>query len=580
MNEKALFDIISSAVEELNINDWELCFQRRLNRQAREIDVLVAIPQYGLLILELKGWRGVGVGPDGRMYKTDNGRRSQVGDPFVQLSAEITAISEFIRDHTKDRPTLMGGVVFAGLSANSISELSRHAPASFPAELMFSREDFPRVSIGDARTAQQTIERLRKFAVRESPRHRRPHHRNDAESLSRVVRALKAQTEADFLDMQLKEIVESVETNTEYSLTLLQAPLNGMRRLHVTGPAGTGKTVLALSIALERSQRLELPSIFLCFSPHLRKHILERRGWMIGDAVWVETPETLYERVVGRPFNAEETEFSNSSQDTDDLGLSSPHDVWISHRLYVCEDSFWLEVLAAMEEQNLEFAAICIDEGQDFWGLVFDALDQTICDQGLFGIFADPHQNTRDSGALRAYQVERPGFHSVTLTTNLRNPTSIVRAINKRFQPEISYATSTQVAEGRPPSIASWATNEQLQDALSTVEIEIERTGSSDVVVLYDSLLSDKHLDIVARKAELRSWDVRRIEDFRGLEADVVISVLSEGAGLKGTVEGIWQQQYVALSRSRGFSYILEQSGSSSIIKASTTRRRNRGSPQ
>jgi hypothetical protein len=572
-------NLIQFCVEGTSDSTWELMCKLRLNRQSREIDVVIGIPRLGLFILELKGWRNMGLTSDGRIYKIDNGERNSVKDPYVQLSAEISAVSELFRHRLNHRPTIFGAVVYSGMSAHSLSKLVNEAPNVFPEELSLTLGDFLTHNSLSEHESNRLIEQIKKMATVESNRHRREHHKNDAETISAALDLLRKEVEVDFLDQELKDITDAVEQNTQYSIELLQRPLSGIRKLHVLGPAGTGKTVLALSIAQERSLTLKSPSLFLCFSEHLREFIVHRRSRTLNPSVWVETPESLYLRLTGKEFTPqilEETRTNSLSE----IGVILPSEVSETDRLYVCQDQIWIEILEKLENLDIKFAAVCIDEGQDFWGPLYQVLDEQTMDEGTFAIFADEHQTTRTRATFRPYELERPGFHEVHLRANLRNSPAIAKEINREFSPLVEYQVNGLLQSGAPPTTYLWASNPQLWQQLESVYAEIKKTLSTDVVLLLDSECSTTTRNMLARTAEIFSWKVYTVDEFKGLECDIVIAVNSKRDGITNAIEALWKQRYVAYSRTRGFLYILQESTDDAQLNAKYRPKKKKSSPR
>jgi hypothetical protein len=565
MNEQKLLNLIQEQVENVPGTEWQLMSKLRLNRQAREIDVVIGMPKYGLLILELKGWRNIGVTNSGQIYKTDNGNRKIVSDPYVQLSAEISAMSELFRNHLNERPTISGAVIYSGISSQALKRLTRDAPNIFPAELSLTIEDITQPASSDHSEDHPLLRVLGKIAIDESSRNRRPHHKNDADTILKALSLLRSEVEVDFLDQQLKEITDAVEQNSQYSINLIQRPLNGLRRIHVTGPAGTGKTVLALSIAHERALTLDKASLYLCFSDNLRNHITERRSKMLSTNVWVETPETLYSRLIGTEFVLTGSEDSRPNP-LADLGVIFPSEVNDEDRLYVCEDRIWMEILEQLEIQRINFAAVCVDEGQDFWGPLYQVLDEQTLKDGTFAIFADENQTTRASAAFRQYEQDRPGFHQVQLRTNLRNSPAVARAIKREFSPAIQYEINENIHSGTPPHKYEWETNVELWRLIEKINNEVSKTLTTDIVLLHDSQCPEKTRGMLQRASSLFGWTVCTTDEFRGLESDIVISVDSRRDGVTNAIEALWKQRYVAYSRSRGLLYILQESNHTSQL--------------
>jgi DNA helicase IV len=295
--------------------------------------------------------------------------------------------------------------------------------------------------------------------------------------------------------------------------------------------------------------------------------------------VWVETPESLYLRLTGKEFTPqilEETRTNSLSE----IGVILPSEVSETDRLYVCQDQIWIEILEKLENLDIKFAAVCIDEGQDFWGPLYQVLDEQTMDEGTFAIFADEHQTTRTRATFRPYELERPGFHEVHLRANLRNSPAIAKEINREFSPLVEYQVNGLLQSGAPPTTYLWASNPQLWQQLESVYAEIKKTLSTDVVLLLDSECSTTTRNMLARTAEIFSWKVYTVDEFKGLECDIVIAVNSKRDGITNAIEALWKQRYVAYSRTRGFLYILQESTDDAQLNAKYRPKKKKSSPR
>ena len=199
---------------------------RRNSQHDGEADFVLLHPDVGLIVLEAKGG---GISMSGkRWYSVDrNGDRHRVDDPIAQARDSKHALLDYLRDRDAFAGFLPMG---HGVAFPDMAEVPNLGPEA-PPEILLSHTD-----LADPAAAVAGI-------VDEFDLH--PERRID---LDPIVEALAPTVEVrHVLADDLAAVRARLLTLTEEQVGVLQG-LRRNRRALIFGGAGTGKTVLALSL--------------------------------------------------------------------------------------------------------------------------------------------------------------------------------------------------------------------------------------------------------------------------------------------------------------------------------------------
>jgi len=421
-----------------------------------EADFVVAYPDLGVMVIEVKGGRVARVG--GRWESLDrNGNRHEIKDPFAQAMREMHAlrrVCEAMPAWPAGRARFTRAVCFPD------GAYDRSMTPDGPREMVVDHDDLARVDArvteifdwwsasGDASTdggapgaigLRALHELLARDLVIESP-----------------LAAGVASDEA------------RIVTLSERQFTILDA-LNAQRRAVILGVAGSGKTL----IAAEKARRLAAQGfevLLTCFNRPLAEHLAGTIGRL--DRVTVSTFHRLAERL-GRRARL--------------IGAHPAHDTAYFDGLADVLD----RALQVLPEER--FDAIVVDEGQDldavWWLPLLDLLRDR--EHGIVYVFGDANQDlyhAREPDELGVVMPEStPAFY---LAENRRSTKAIHEFALRFSQTDASAPPSIALGpDGRPVEIFTYTEGaaDECRKVLGTALrriIDSGRVAPWEVVVL------------------------------------------------------------------------------------------------
>lgn len=492
--------------------DWVLFDRDR--RVEGEADFVIAHPVDGVLVLEAKGGR-LSYEPSTRRWRQSGrtGSHHLDEDPFHQAKDEMHSLVEILSAQPgwdRWRPSYGFGVAFPD------GEYDVPAHPGAPVEVAVDRDDLDR--LGDR--------------IREVMGYwRHPGRTFGAEGMDALALALGYRVE---IRTPLK-LTFADEDKTIVELTNDQAWVLAFvlhrKRAAVTGPAGTGKTLLAIEVA-KRSAAQGQRTLLTCFNTALAHHLRD------------STSGTANLEV--RHFHALCLELAREARLALPEPSTEPGSEYFEHRLP--------ELLArSAAKLGPRYEAIVVDEAQDFrewWWPSLLAL-HTDPDRGALYVFSDDNQNLY-GGALPLAEEDR----LPPLRDNLRNTKAIGEFVSVFYDGRS--APTSKGPEGRPPQILGYRDDDDLARLLGIVLtnlVEEERVPLEDIVVLTPSGSGRSHLRSRDRVDGFRLSEnvepdavlTASVHGFKGLERPVVI--LAE-LGDKHQ-EDLARYMYVGASRAR-----------------------------
>ncbi len=530
--------------------DWTVRFnfafcwyQGRTLREA-EVDFIVIAPDRGLMVLEVKGSHGFEC-LAGQWYRIkEDGRREEARNPFQQATETSHQLVERIMhklfNRTKrDFPGIWGhAVVYPN------AKMKGPLPTSIEPTVMMTYGDMRDIqgkleaafdSWGDASTGRAFtrahVDRVAGFFAEEAT----------------LVPVLAAAVDGD--DRKIEDI-------TRLQFSAFRGIL-GNPRVHVHGPAGSGKTILAVWAAGAlgaQSARV----LLLCYNRVL--------------AAWIDRDTDENRHFETRNFHAvcrdvvkrAGLEFNPPPIDEDG-------------------DEFWTKVAPAQMCNALEslpagsferYDAVIVDEGQDFhqdWWLPVQLLLRDP-DHGRLCIFSDPEQ----TGVYGRGQALPAPLTSYQLLENCRNTREIATYCGRIL--DIPFECFPHCPPGTQPVILKAAGDPQERAALVRKVIADfleEKFTPSRIAVLSpwkrtNAASALKSLPVINNKpldgddTKVGSWMRNQmiwastIRAFKGLEADCVVLADAPPINSPGFTAA---DLYVAASRAKHRLVIVPTSG-------------------
>ena len=482
---------------------------------AGECDFVIIIPGRGVLCVEVKGCRSLKV-EDGLWYYGIKPSGEKRG-PFRQAAENMHSIRNYIcsRNPELSQVVFWSGVLFPYVSFSCSSPEwhdwqvidARSFMARPVSQLFMNILDRARVVLAESRTAKW-------FSVRASE--------PDDDQLNTLIEILRPEFEIyaapaarqKNLDKQLKEFTH------EQFVALDAMQLN--RRVLFNGPAGTGKTLLAIEAA-RRAAKKEKKTLFLCFNRLVT-------GWIKS-----QFPESGFEVLTVGTLH---------SFMLNVCGINPPA---------AADAGFWTVTLPEMCIERLledvqlsdrRFDVMIIDEAQDVLRPDYlDFLDLMLAGglaAGEWKVFGDFfHQQIYSAASLSLEDFCRnrcPGTPVYTMSVNCRNTPRIAACAPVLGGLSPDYSKVLRPDDNVKPELLFYSDEEQQTEILSDLLFrfrEKEKYRGSEIVVI--SPLSEKCSARALQppwRDRIRPFDLKNsgghirystIHSFKGLEAPVII---------------------------------------------------------
>lgn len=489
-----------------------------------EIDFLIAHPQRGVLVMEVKGGQ-ISI-ERGTWYSTSrSGRTSEIHDPCEQAERNRRALSDWLQGDV--RTSKLRYALFPAVALPD-SRVDRDV-----------RPDCPQDIFIDMRHLSDLAGRLHQIFDYWQPRADFKNQRMDGQAavnglVDLLVPSRQLQPRvADIFERERRKIEEL----TQQQFMILRL-LRMRKRAAIVGGAGTGKTMLAM----EKAQQLVNTGyrvLFLCFNQNLKQ-------WLESNLHHDNLMIATFHGMVGHVINW--------------AGVRKPSGDFYSQAADMLNDA--TQALQAQGSDKL-FDAIIVDEAQDFedtWWIPLPDLLKSPEDD-VFYVFFDDNQRIY----TQISNIPMSG-EPLFLSDNCRN----TQHIHTRLAPYMQdkHETVCLGPEGRPVEIIAADTPQVARKALQSLMhrlVNEEGIPIEEIVVLTPAserrsqwkkddqlgnfIISwhlDTEMDLAIRVASIFSY--------KGLESAVVI--LTE-LDLVSRDEIQNQLIYVGLSRARHHAVVI-----------------------
>lgn len=452
-----------------------------------ESDFVIAHPDSGILLVEVKGGRIRYEGRTGRWFSNDN----PIKDPFQQGRDGKYSLLEKLKElsYWRDRWITVGyAAAFPDVA------VKRDLRLDAPRELILDGSD-----LADLETwVNQALQYLRGRRPDDHPLGKR----GIEELISNLSPSWDLQP---LLSTEIEEERRELAWLTEEQFIMLDF-LGRHRRVAISGCAGSGKTTLAV----EKGRRLakqRFHVLLTCFNVNL--------------AEFLGSDETL-------PAQLDVVNFHKLAEGLArraGLAHAGPRDDdYFDHMLPEL-------MMEAIDRLGTQYDAVIVDEGQDFhdnWWVPLQCLLRDP-DQGIFYVFFDDNQNL-----YRTAQNIPLELAPFPLTRNCRNTQRIHRVVMQFYQSD-----QTPLAQGplgRPVEVRTYAYLGGLKRALRRVlhRLVVEENVPPEDIVLLTPKRRERSklwgLGPVGNFQLTDQWSAgsgeifcSTVHSFKGLESPVVI---------------------------------------------------------
>jgi hypothetical protein len=387
-----------------------------------EADFVIAHPQHGVLILEVKGGL-ISMGPSGndhQWYSTSqSGRVNKIQDPAEQAERSRRALSQWLEDDPRT-----GRFRYAIFPAVALpdSVVGRDVRPDAPADIFLDMRHLDNVEA-------RLLEIFGYWKSHADASNQRMDGKPAVDALVELLvptRKLQPRV-ADIFERERRKIDEL----TQNQFRILRQ-LRGHRRAAIVGGAGTGKTMLAMEKAGQLADG-GYRVLFLCFNKHLAEWVGKN---LKHDNIMVATFHGLvgHARNWTKLYDASKMGWEEFTQKAPDLLLDAA--------------SIMRSADSGLHDKF--FDAIIVDEAQDFedtwWYPVPDMLKDP--QNGVFYVFFD--NNQRLYSQISNIPIEGEPFY---LDENCRN----TQHIHASLTPYTRDETLCIGPEGRPVEVIAAA---------------------------------------------------------------------------------------------------------------------------
>jgi hypothetical protein len=449
-----------------------------------EADFVVANPDYGFLCLEVKGGNSVRI-EDNIWYVGDeiHGERKLKASPYDQAEKNMYYFSKIFSNkyNMKYQGIFGAGAVFPFYPVDDEVEINnRHRACT--------------IDCNDLNNVYYKIKKMFRLWGG-SAYGRRFYPRSQHEAFLELIRERIAISAAAGALVKYKEqqlsVINRVQDNYIYFL-------KNVRQFFIRGGAGTGKTWIAMKMAMNEALDPSKHVLFLCTSTKLVNMV---RGQM-GGTVQVSDAKSLFSSVIDN-FEKYQGPYYH--------GLSN-----------------------GLKQDSQTYDAIFVDEAQDFteeWAYIVRKLLSNACDSRL-GVFYDDVQVLRNESFGNGFGIDALPF---LLHENIRNTANIYKWTAEKTN--LGTDMIANPVEGPTPLTEYTTETGQLTLYLETLfrkYLQDEYLSNNSMALLTDdveSLLAN-YPDGIA-KWKLVSGDptaenevgVFSVEEFKGLEADMIVYI-------------------------------------------------------
>lgn len=518
-------------------NDWTVFYSvawlgkvlSSSDRRDGETDFIIANPQFGIVIVEVKGGQEIEYNGIAGQWASVNkkGTRNIIKDPFNQARDNKYSLKNEIKSWRGWERGLGNVNICHIVIFPDVSSISGVLPLHAKKEITVLEDDLSNIS-------NKLISAI-SYSCNS--------YKTDVEKTRDLITAIKNNIAPPLvmkrkLSNLLTDDDNVIITLTENQYFLLRA-MQSIRRVSISGCAGSGKTLLAM----KKSQMSALTgnnTLLCCYNTLLG----EKFSTFASDNIGL-TGGTFHSIVSTILINDLKIDYSS-----------------IKGILY--DDNKLIDIFLS---NNLpEYDAIIIDETQDFSFIQLEIIEMLLSHDGILYCFWDNNQRLLRSDFKLPKNVQQ-----FNLDMNLRNTRKIFEEVKKYYYQDMPiYNNGPEGPEVkiksiynplRPKELKQKLTNEINElvhsEGVKITDITVLTFKSKDSSILNDFAVPGIEISAFSNNSSCNSVKIETVRRFKGLESPVVIlTELDDFNAIKDNE--LWENLcYVAMSRARNYLIII-----------------------
>ena len=486
-----------------------------------EIDFILTHPYFGIVLIEVKG-HGV-VCKDGTWFRGDK----KTKDPYTQIEDARGNLNQFLFQNIEElKPIIKDEKDMRKISS------SIHTLVFFP-----FLPDFHNLGMKASKSntlTQTDLNDVAGYFKDNIPQ-------KDFGSLKGIQEKFKDVVLPNFNTAPLrgltKNLMDQMMASTEEQKVILNAILDNNSHVAVKGPAGSGKTVLAVEAARQAAENGE-KVLFLCYNQNLSRFLSN----LLSDNPLIEV-YSLFGLFAKININLKDVGTSN-------LNPSDAAPIIAE----IMNDNF--------DKFETSFDVLIIDEAQDYSSLFWPTFDLLTENKKWF-LFYDTRQAITHSD-WDLPKLSNKSWTTFPLTKYLRSTKEISQKVLKVYNDEYN---ASAISGLEPQYIQlknkGWKEGLSVLVQILTGLFETEKYHASQVQILIPHSRYLEEVEQAPYKPNLKIGAIKEIQiesihKFKGLESEVVVIILPSVESLESeTTKDTKSLLYVGMSRATSLLIII-----------------------
>jgi len=478
-----------------------------------EIDFILTHPYFGIVLIEVKG-HGV-ICKDGTWFRGDK----KTKDPYTQIEDARGNLNQFLFQNIEElKPIIKDEKDMRKISS------SIHTLVVFP-----FLPDFQNIGMKASKSntlTQTDLNDVAGYFKDNIPQ-------KDFGSLKGIQEKFKEVVLPNVNTAPLrgltKNLMEQMMASTEEQSVILKAILDNNSHVAVKGPAGSGKTVLAVEAARQASEKGE-KVLLLCYNQNLSRFLSD----VLSDNPLIEV-YSLFGLFAKININLKDVGTSNLTP-TDAAPIIAD----------IMNDNF--------DKFDTSFDVLIIDEAQDYSSLFWPTFDLLTENKKWF-LFYDTRQAiTHVDWELP--ELNKKSWTTFPLTKYLRSTKEISKQVLKVYDDEYN-ASAISGLEPQFIQLTNKGWEEGLEALVQVLTglFETEKYHPSQVQILIPHSRYLEEVEQASFKPNLKIGAIKEVKiesihKFKGLESEVVVMILPNIESLESeTTTDVRSLIYVGMSR-------------------------------